>query len=70
MNSNRDFIFIKHILQYCDRIEKAKARFKLTLEVLEADAEYKDAVSMKVLQIGELATLLSKDFKSANDQIP
>jgi uncharacterized protein with HEPN domain len=70
MSTNRDLQIIKHILSHCLEIEATTKRFELTLEALSADFVFKNAVSMNILQIGELSTQLSKDFKLTNDQIP
>jgi uncharacterized protein with HEPN domain len=36
----------------------------LTLEKVKADSLYKNALSMSILQIGELVNVLSEEFKS------
>ena len=70
MNLNRNYHVIKHILRYCYEIDEFCMRYSPTVETFAADNLFRDGIAMKVLQIGELATHLTKDFKLANSQIP
>ena len=70
MLNERDKSILKHILEYCDKIERAIARFGITLDILKTDEDYRNIVSMYVFQIGELTTHFSKKFLLANTEMP
>ena len=54
---------IRHILLYCEKIAKSVARYGNDFDVFSADEDYFDSVSMKLMQIGELSSGLSDEFK-------
>ena len=58
---NKDIEILKHIIEYCDRIQRAKDRFGDSYELLQADNEYQSACAMYILQIGKMATRLSEN---------
>jgi uncharacterized protein with HEPN domain len=62
---NNNISILEHIFDYCVKIENAINRFGDSELFFSADEEYRDAVCMRVLQIGELTTLLSDDFKDS-----
>jgi len=71
MNRNkRDIVILKKIVKYCGGIESSINRFGDNVAALETDADYKDSVSMKIFQIGELTSHLSDEFKDAHKEIP
>ena len=63
MKQNRDCSIIKHMLQYCDRINEAVGFFGKEYEVFKKNNIYKDAVALSILQIGELSGVLTDEFK-------
>lgn len=65
---NRDIV--AHILRYCNQIDEAHRDFGSSKERFEISATYQNAVSMCILQIGELVNRLSDEFKDSNAQIP
>ena len=67
---NRDLSIISHILEYCVEIEETVARFGNTFENFSTDKIYRNAATMCILQIGELAGRLSKEFITTNSIIP
>jgi uncharacterized protein with HEPN domain len=69
-HSERDLSTLKHIILYCDEINMAITTHALTLEKVKADVVYKNALSMSILQIGELVNVLSDDFKNEHSTIP
>ena len=69
MNS-RDTVVLKKIIQYSEEIEKTLERFNNNREVFARDFVYKNAVSMCILQIGELVGKLSDDFKKSHPVMP
>jgi Uncharacterized conserved protein len=70
MGSNRNIDILEKVLKYCNEIEEANQSFGGTLEALKENSIYKNAVAMCILQIGELTTHLTDDFKALYDQMP
>ena len=62
--SPRDLALLEHMLEYCESIEAAVSRFGNSVEVFCADKAYHDLVCFYLLQIGELAGLLSSELRS------
>lgn len=58
-----DFDILCHILRYCERIECIMERFGYEEKIFRNDMAYRDAVSMNLLQIGELAGHFSDDYR-------
>ena len=69
MNS-RDIDVLKHITRFCNEIKEARERFGDSLDSLKADVHYKNAVAMGIMQIGELTTRLTDDFKLEYNGMP
>ena len=67
---DRDTEIVKHILRYCHQIETAHDDFGHAKERFDESTTYQNAVSMCVLQIGELVNHLSDAFKHKYDSIP
>lgn len=67
---DRDREIIEHILRYCKEIDQAVERFGNDRDQFLSDAVYRNAVSMPVQQIGELAKHLSDGFLSEHTEIP
>jgi len=70
MLNDRDKNILERIIKYCDEINQTIIAFDDTLETLKTNSIYRNAVSMCVLQIGELTTHFSKEFLAVNIQIP
>ena len=68
--TNRDRDIIEHILRYCNQVETAHADFGHSKDRFVESTTYQNAVSMCILQIGELVGRLTDDFKTANVDIP
>ena len=66
----REEIILKKIIQYSDEISATIERFSLTSESFADDFVVRNAISMCILQIGELAGNLSEEFKSENNAMP
>ena len=66
---NKDIEILKHIIEYCDRIQRAKDRFGNSYESFQSDNEYQSACAMYILQIGEMATRLSENLKIEHSDI-
>jgi uncharacterized protein with HEPN domain len=69
-NKKRDISALRHIAAYCDEITASIERHNLTLDKVIADTVYKNALSMSILQIGELVNVLSQNFRVAHDTMP
>lgn len=73
MNSKlsvRDASIIRHILNYCQEIDDAIAFFGDDEDLFLNSAVYRNAISMPIQQIGELAKHLSDSVLQANPRIP
>lgn len=63
MNMNsKDLQILKHIVDYCEKIEATVVRFGNDFEIFAHDSDYLDSVSMNLLQIGELSGKLSDEY--------
>jgi len=67
---NKDIIIIKRILQYCTQVEEAMKMFNSNYQLFENDSVFQNACCMCVLQIGELAKLISDESKHQHNDIP
>ena len=67
---NRDRDILEHIFRYCEQIETAHADFDRSRQRFDESTTYQNAVSMCILQIGELVGHLSEEFKATNTKIP
>jgi uncharacterized protein with HEPN domain len=66
----RNVAILEKIVDYCDQIGGAVLRFGDSFEIFESDTDYKNALAMCILQIGELTTHLTDDFLSDHRQVP
>ena len=67
---NRDEQILNKIILYCQRIESNLQRFDDDKEKFFSDYLFQDACCMCIVQIGELAGLLTEESKSLNKSIP
>ena len=70
---DRDKQIIVKILNYCEDVELTHEYFKNDKKLFfdEKDGRvYRNAVTMPILQIGELAKNLSEEFISAHNAVP
>ena len=67
---DRDRRILTHIISYCDQIDMAVARFGNDMAVFTSDPVYRNAVSLCILQIGELVGNLSDEFKAQHPDVP
>ena len=70
MPHDRDLSILKHIVSYCEQIDMAMDRFGRRYEIFAEDPVYRTAVSLCILQIGELVGHLSEEFRAAHTAIP
>ena len=62
--ANRDQSVLQHIKGHCDDIEGFVKRFGKDFDIFTSDKAYFNAVSMGILQIGELAGSLSEGYRA------
>jgi len=67
---DRDYIIIKKIIQYSCEINYTIKRFKLNFNKFENDSVMINAISMCLLQIGELVRNLTDEFKDKYNEMP
>ena len=65
-----DKLLVQFILKYCNQVEETIKRLELDLDRLENDFLSQNALSMPILQIGELIGSLSKDFFKKYNGLP
>ena len=68
--SQKDYIILSHIARYCEEIEDAFSFFGKNEDEFKNNPIYRNAVSMPIQQIGELAKHLSENFISTHTEIP
>jgi len=68
--SKRDATILQKILKYCDDIDKTIELFGASEDILRENSIYMNALAMCVLQIGELTTHLSTEFRNTFSEIP
>jgi uncharacterized protein with HEPN domain len=66
----RDKDIITHIIRYCSLIDAARSRFGDSREEFAKDTDYQGCCTMYLLQIGELVSHLSDEFKDGYQSIP
>ncbi len=68
--TNRDQELIRHMLRYCHQVETAHQDFQCSKERFAESTTYQNAISMCILQIGELVGRLTDDFKAEHAEVP
>lgn len=69
--SDTDRQILQHIIRYCDEVLATVEMFGDDKQEFLQNFIYRNAVSMPILQVGELANHLSADFiKAHSDDIP
>ena len=67
---DRDISTLRHIVAYCCEITEAISKRNLTLADVANDSFNKNALTMSILQIGELVNVLSEDFRTSHSSVP
>jgi uncharacterized protein with HEPN domain len=68
--SERDISVLNKIIGYTDEINDAIIRYNINYDLFATDKFIRSAITMFVLQIGELASNLTDDFKSNHSGMP
>lgn len=67
---NKDKNTIKKMIEYCQDIEYLMTKYDESYELYQTDISFQYSCNMCIIQIGELVTRLSDEFKENNPQIP
>lgn len=70
MQGDRNRDILKHICEYCNEINYTMDTFGRDFLIFKNNSIYQNAAAMCVLQIGELTTHFTDDFKAAYDKMP
>lgn len=70
MAYDRNADVLRRIVSYCHEIEDATRRFGKDYTVFAQDSVYRNATALCVMQIGELTTHLTDDFKQTYTVMP
>lgn len=72
MRNKRDTtkIVLQKMIGYCDNINELMQKYNSSFELYVKDISFQYSCNMCVLQIGELTTRLSDDFKAQHPEIP
>ena len=68
-NNRVDKIVVEKIIRYCNDIESFIQRFGSTAEKFNSDSAFQYSCGMCIIQIGELTTRLSEEFKNRHAYI-
>ena len=68
--SQRDKDILNHMVTYCGEIDAAFDLFGRDEEIFKSNAVFRNAVSMPLQQIGELAKHFTDEFLDTYDEIP
>ena len=66
----RDMSIIKHMLGWCGQVNEAHIQYEHSEQAFRANSAYRNAVSMCVFQICELANHLSEAFRDEHKELP
>lgn len=68
MSDNRNINILEHMISYCNDVENTLNRIGYSYETFLADRDFKNSISMSIMQIGELSTHLSDEFRSTTSK--
>lgn len=68
--NDKDKNLLRHILRYCDEVEETLRQFDRSEPAFRDSFVFRNAISMPIMQIGELATRLSESFIVETPEIP
>ena len=67
---NKDEQVLQHIVRYCNQVELTILKLKIDKSAFEKNFLFQNAISMPILQVGELVKKLSDDFRRENSAVP
>ena len=68
--NEKDQVSLEIILNYCAEIASAVNEYSINEKKLIDDSALRAAIAFFILQIGEIANHLSKEFQSAHPEMP
>ncbi|WP_052212307.1 DUF86 domain-containing protein [Anaerovibrio lipolyticus] len=69
-NPTKDEQILQHIVRYCNQIQTTVKELKIDEKNLETNFIYQNALSLPIIQIGELVKKLSDKFREDNSFVP
>lgn len=69
LQNNKYRQILLHILKYSDEISETLVRFGNNKKIFDDDKVFRNAISMPMLQIGELAKDLKDDFRQKYPEV-
>lgn len=69
-SAERDESVLRRMLAWCEQSEEAHVQFGRSQQTFIANSAYRNAVSMCIFQICELANHLTEDLKNAHPELP
>lgn len=70
MPDSRNMDILEHICGYCEEINHTMNVFGKSYEIFSSNSIYQNAIALCVLQIGELTTHFTDEFKTVYSKIP
>ncbi|MDR1185457.1 MAG: DUF86 domain-containing protein [Coriobacteriales bacterium] len=70
LQATRNIEILRRIVVYCDEAEETCRQLGDSLEALRGSSTFRNAASMCVLQIGELSTHLTEEFRTTHPAMP
>ena len=69
-DSVRDVNVLRHMLSWCEQVNDAHRQYQHSKEAFSSNSAYRNAVSMCIFQICELANHLSDAFRAEHPELP
>ncbi|SHN88598.1 HepT-like ribonuclease domain-containing protein [Desulfitobacterium chlororespirans] len=69
-NKERNIDILERIIGYCSEVKHTQSFFEDSFEEFSTNSIYRNAISLCLLQIGELSGHLSEDFKQRYNEMP
>ena len=66
----RDSDIFNQIIEWCSQLKEAHEQFNHSFDSFNSNSIYRNAVSMCLLQIGELSKQLSAEFRETHSELP
>ena len=67
--NNKDISILRHILNYCEQIKETGKEFNNSKKLFLESATFHNAICLCLLQIGELVSIFSDEFKESHSEI-
>lgn len=70
MSADRDLVILRKIVENCDSITSRIDRYAITESIFINNSDYREMILFPLVQIGELANHLTKNFISRYNAVP